>query len=173
MVFFTGIERSICIWKSQRIWCASFPQDVFWFVQTQFGNMVKFQFLAQFQMITFFIQSCLVLYYSYANLLHSLIMWLTLSALSPYDLDFLFCCVLSNFALTSLVLIALLCVAIRKDSVSLLRFPFLSHVQVFSCEILSVCRLKYPYSCFSFSFLFPCYCCSLDQYAVCSFFWTL
>ena len=29
----------------------------------------------------------------------------------------------------------LFCAAIRRDSVSLLRFPFLSHVQVFSCEI--------------------------------------
>ena len=35
---------------------------------------------------------------------------------------------------------ALFCVAIRKDSISLLRFPFLSHVQVFSCEISLICR---------------------------------
>ena len=33
-------------------------------------------------------------------------------------------------------------------------FPFLSHVQVFSCEISLVCRLKYPYSCFSSHFCF-------------------
>ena len=33
---------------------------------------------------------------------------------------------------------ALFCVAIRKDSVSLFRFPFLSHVQVFSCETLFI-----------------------------------
>ena len=31
---------------------------------------------------------------------------------------------------------ALFCAAIRRDSVSLLKFPFLSHVQVFSYEIL-------------------------------------
>ena len=45
-------------------------------------------------------------------------------------------------------------VSVRRDSVSLLRFPLLSHVQVFSSEILSVCRLKYPYSCFSSHFYF-------------------
>ena len=44
---------------------------------------------------------------------------------------------------------ALFCAAIRRNSVTLFRFPFLSHVQLFSCEI-SLCRLKYPYSCFSF-----------------------
>ena len=32
---------------------------------------------------------------------------------------------------------ALSCAAIRRDSVSLLRFPFLSQVQVFWCEMLS------------------------------------
>ena len=36
-----------------------------------------------------------------------------------------------------------LCAAIRGHSVSLLRFPFRSHVYIFSCEILLVCRLKY------------------------------
>ena len=49
---------------------------------------------------------------------------------------------------------ALFCAAFRKDSVSLLRFPFLSHVNVFLCEISLVCRLKYPYSCFSSHFCF-------------------
>ena len=39
-------------------------------------------------------------------------------------------------------------------SVSLLRFLFLSQVQVFSREISFICRLKYPYSCFSFYLFF-------------------
>ena len=56
---------------------------------------------------------------------------------------------------------ALFCVAIRRDSVSLLKFSFRSHVHVFSCRISLVCRLKYPYSCFSS--LFPCYC-SINLY---------
>ena len=38
--------------------------------------------------------------------------------------------------------------------VSLLCFPFLSHVQVFLSEISLVCHLKYPYSCFSSHFCF-------------------
>ena len=39
---------------------------------------------------------------------------------------------------------------IRRDSVSLLRFPFLSYFQVFS----HVCRFKYLYSFFSSHFYF-------------------
>ena len=44
--------------------------------------------------------------------------------------------------------------AIWKDSVSLINFPFCSHAQVFQSDISSVCRLKYPYSCFSSHFCF-------------------
>ena len=44
--------------------------------------------------------------------------------------------------------------AIWSDLVSLLRFPFLCHVQVFSCEIMPYCHLKYPYNCFSSHFCF-------------------
>ena len=47
------------------------------------------------------------------------------------------------------VFIALFCAAIRKNSVSLLRFPFLSHVHVFSWEMLLISRLKRVQSCFS------------------------
>ena len=53
-----------------------------------------------------------------------------------------------------IVLMALFCVAIGRDLDFLLWFPVLSHVQVFSWEILLVCLLKYPYSCFSFHFCF-------------------
>ena len=47
----------------------------------------------------------------------------------------------------------LFCAAIIRDSVSLLKFPFPSHVQGFSCVISLVCRLEYPYS-FSSNFCF-------------------
>ena len=87
-------------------------------------------------------QSFLVLYSFCAYLLHSLIMRLMVSALSPHNLHLLFCCVLSIFALIWLLLMALFCAAIGKDSVSLLRFPFLSHVHVFLCEMLLISRLK-------------------------------
>ncbi len=36
----------------------------------------------------------------------------------------------------------LFCAAIRRDSVSLLKFPFLSHVHLFSREMSLVSRLK-------------------------------
>ena len=49
---------------------------------------------------------------------------------------------------------ALFYVVLRKYSVSLLNFPFLSHVQIISIAISPVCSLKYPYSCFSFNFCF-------------------
>ena len=66
----------------------------------------------------------------------------------------LFCCVMSILAWTGLVLMMLFCAVIRKDSVSLLKFPFLCRVQVFPCEILLICRLKCPYSWFSSHFCF-------------------
>ena len=48
----------------------------------------------------------------------------------------------------------LFCDAFRRDSVPLLKFPFLSHVQVLSCEMLFISRLKRP-SCFPSHFCFP------------------
>ena len=104
--------------------------------------------------ITLPTQSCLALYSFCANLLHSLTMWLMVSSLSPHNLHLLFCCVLSILALIWFVLMALFCAAIRRDSVSLLKFPFLSHVQVLSCEMLFISRLKRPWSCFSSYFFF-------------------
>ena len=80
-------------------------------------------------------QSCLALYSFCANLLHSLIMWLIVSSLSPHSLHLLFCCVLSILALMWLVLMELSGAAIRRVSVSLLKFPFLSQVQVFWCDL--------------------------------------
>ena len=90
-------------------------------------------------------QSCLVLYSFCANLLHSLIMWLKVSSLALHSVHLLFCCVLSILALVWLVVSALFCAAIRTESVSLLKFPFLSHVQVLSIKMLFIRRLKRPY----------------------------
>ena len=49
---------------------------------------------------------------------------------------------------------ALSCAAIRRDSVSLLRFPFLCQVQVFWCEMLFIGRLKRSLGCFFSHFCF-------------------
>ena len=62
---------------------------------------------------------------------------------------------------------ALFCATFRRYSVFLLSFRFLSHIHVFSCEILLICRLKCPYSCSSFIFIFLLFC-SFDAYSIVS-----
>ena len=99
-------------------------------------------FLHISQWITLSSQSYLVLCSFHTNLLHSL-MWLMVSSLSPHSLHLIFCCVLSILALIWVFLMALFCAAIRRDSVPLLKFPILSHVHVFLCEMF-ISRLKYP-----------------------------
>ena len=123
----------------------------FWFVHITFVRMVKLQFLVQFPVdsLAHLIVPSLILF-----LLHSLIMRLIVLSLSSRNLHLLFCCVLSILALIWLVLMALFYAAIRRDSVSLSMFPFLSHVHVFSCEMSLVSRLKRTQSCFSSHFYF-------------------
>ena len=113
---------------------------------------VNLNFLHITQGITLPTQPSLVLYFFCANLLHSLIMWLMVSSLSQHNLHLLFCCVLSILALIRLILMALFYAAIRRDSVSLLKFSLISHVQVFSCEMLFISHLKCPWSFFSSHF---------------------
>ena len=83
-------------------------------------------------------------------------MRLIASSLSLHCLHLLFCWVLSILALIWLVLMALSCAVIRRDSVSFLRVSFLSQVQVSSSEMVFISRLKQPWSWF-FPPLFPCY----------------
>ena len=99
-------------------------------------------------------QSCLLLYSFCVNLLHSLIMWGIVSSQSPHNQHLLFCYVLCILTLIKLVFMALICAAIRSDSVSIKRFLFLSNIKLLSCQISRVCRLKYPYSWFLTSFIF-------------------
>ena len=94
--------------------------DRFRDVYILFFRTVKFQFLAQFPVDHF--THPVVSFY--ASLLQSLIIWLTISSLSPHNLHLLFCCVLSILVLIWLVLMALFWAAIRRHSVSLLRFTF-------------------------------------------------
>ena len=137
------ISWSVCVSKSHWSLCVSFSwTDVELCIYHLFvwSNL---NFLHISKWITLPTQSSLILYSFCANLLHSLIMWLMVSSLSLHSLHLLFCCVLSIIALIRLVLTALFCAAIRRDSVSLLKIPFLSHVQVFSCEMF-ISRLKRP-----------------------------
>ena len=138
------IRWSVCISKSHWSLCVSFSRTVAGLCIYHLFVWSNLNFLHISQWITLAIQSCLILYSFSANLLHSLIMWLMVSSLSPHNLHFLFCCVLSIFSLIWLVLMALFWVAISRDSVSLLKFPFLGHAQIFSCEISFISRLKRP-----------------------------
>ena len=142
--FLAGIKRSVCILKSHRSLCVSFCRTGAGLCIYHLLVWSNWDFQHISQWITLPTQSCLALYSFCANLLHSLIMWLIVSSLSPHSLHLLFCCVLSILALIWFVFMALSCAAIRRDSVSLLRFPFLSQVQVFWCEMLFIRRLKWP-----------------------------
>ena len=97
-------------------------------------------------------KSCLVLCSYCGNLLYSPVKCPIISSLSPQNLHLLFCCILSNFALTSFDLMALFCTAIRRDSGFSLQVS-LRHVPVL-WEILLMFRLKDPYTCFSSHFCF-------------------
>ena len=82
----------------------------------------------------------------WTNLLHSLIIWLIVSSLSPHNLHLLFYYIWSIFALTEFILMALFCATIQRDSLSLLRFPFL----LVSCLLLEI-----SLQLFFFPFLLP------------------
>ena len=56
------------------------------------------------------------------------------------------------FALNQIVFMTLFCAFIRRDLVSLLKFPFLSHVQVFSSEMSLVGRVNMSIQLFSYHF---------------------
>ena len=131
-----GIKWSVCMLKSYRSLCESFSRT---------GAGLCIYHLFEWSNWNF---QWIALYSFCANLLHSLIPWLTVSSLSLHTLHLLFCCVLSILALIWLVLMALSCAAIMRDSVSFLKFPFLSQVQVFWCEmfiiiIIIVVKIKF------------------------------
>ena len=136
------IRGSVCTSKSYRSLCGSFSRTGAGLCIYHLLAWPNLNFLHISQWITLPTQSCLVLYSFCANLLHSRIMWLMVSSLSPHNRHLLFCCVLSILVLIWLVLMALFCSAVRRDFVSLLRFPFLSQVRVFCCEMLFISRLK-------------------------------
>ena len=140
------------VWSSGRYYVCQSPIGVYvcYFLGHMLGLCIyhlfawsNLNFLHISQWISLPSKSCLVLYSFCANLLHSLmIVRVIVSYLWPHNLHLLFCWVLSILALIWLVLMVLSCAAIRRVSISLLRFPFLSQVQVFWCEMLLISRLK-------------------------------
>ena len=108
------IRWSVCMLKSHRSLCVSFSwtgAGMFIYHLLVRSNV---NFLHISQQITLPIQSCLALYCFCANLLHSFILWLIVSSLSPHSLHLLFCCVLSILAFIWLVLMALSCAVLGE-----------------------------------------------------------
>ena len=120
-----GIRWSVWMFKSHTSLCESFSRTGAGLCIYHLFVWSNWNFLHIPQLITLPTQSCLTLYSFSANLLYSLILWLIVSSLSPH---LLFCCVLAILALIWLILMVFSCAAIRRDSVSLIRFPFLSRV---------------------------------------------
>ena len=110
--FLAEIRWSMRMSKSHRSLCVSFSRTDAGLCIYHLFVWSNLNFLHISLWITLPTQSCLVLYSFCANLLHSLIMWLIVSSLSPHSLHLLFCCVLSILALIWLVLVALFFVVV-------------------------------------------------------------
>ena len=114
------IRWSVCVSKSHRSLWVSFSRTDAGLCIYHLLVWSNLNFLHISLCITLATQSCLVLYYFCANLLHSLIiMWLIVSSLSPHSLHLLFCWDLSILSLIWLVLMAFPCAAIRRHSIFL------------------------------------------------------
>ena len=98
--------------------------------------IVKFIFLVEFPMDHLVHPNMSSLLLFCANLQNSLIIWLIVSSVSSHNLYLLFFASVVFLFKHSLSLWR--CFVLLRDSVPLLRFPFLSHVQVFSFEISPV-----------------------------------
>ena len=95
----TGIKWSVCISKSQRMFCISFSRaDSSSCIYHQAVGS-NFLFLHNSLWFTFPTKSYLVLYSLCASLLHSLIMWLIVSFILSHNLHLLFSYVLLIFSL--------------------------------------------------------------------------
>ena len=113
------IRWSVCISKSQRILGVSFSKTDSGLFIYHFFVWSNLNFLHNSQWIIFSTKMCLALYSFCVNLLYSLIMWLIVSSLSPYDLHLRFCRVLAILALIWLFLMALFWAAIWRVGFSL------------------------------------------------------
>ena len=148
------IKWSVYILKSQRDFCISF----YWMDSSlciyHLFVWLNFNLLYNCQCITLPTLLCLVLYSFWANLLCDWVfpLYYHISYICYFVVSYLFL-LWYNWS--------------WRYSVSLLRFPFCSPVQVLSCEISLVGRLECSYSCFSSHFLFSSYFRSVDPHVVC------
>ena len=120
------IRWSVCTSKSHRSLHVSFSRTGGGLCVYPLFVLSNLNFLHIPQSITLPTHSCLVLYSYCTNLLHLLIMLLMVSTLSPHNLYLLFYYVFYILGLIWLVLKALFCADIRRDSVSLLKFLFIA-----------------------------------------------
>ena len=103
------VRWSVCISRSYRSLCVLFSRTdaglciYHWFIWSNFLHIS--------QWITLPTQSCLVLSSFCSDLLHSVIIWLMVSSLSPHKRHLLFSCGLSILTLIRLVLMSLICAA--------------------------------------------------------------
>ena len=152
------IKWSICISKSQRILWVSFSRVV----HIPVFRSVKYKLLTQLPVdyIPHPVVFGLILFLHFIRLLcdWSFRICHHITCIVIFGVSFL----LAFY----IVLMALFYAAIRRDSVWFLRFSFLSHVLIFSCDISLVCRLNCPYSCFSSLY------CFIDVFIV-YFYWSL
>ena len=128
-----GIRWSVCMLKSHRSLCVAFSRTGAGLCKYHFLVWSNLNFLHISQWITVPTQLCLALYSRCANLLHSLIIWLMVSSLSPHSLHLLFCWVLLLLLLLlSLLLLLLIAFVILFYSISIYFYIFLFiHVYLF------------------------------------------
>ena len=110
-------------------------QDRFWFVHIPFIRMVKFQFIALFPVdhLTHSVVSCLILslYWFASSTYYVIDRFISITTLPTFAilLRLIYAC----FDIVGPYNVILCCY--QKRFSFILRFPFLSHVQVFLCEI--------------------------------------
>ena len=108
------IRWSVYISKSHRSLCVSFSRTGTGLCIYHLLAWSNLNFWHISRWITLPTQSCLALNSFCTNLLHSLIMWLTVSSLSPRSLHLLFCCVLSII----IIIIIIICLSSSSSSCS-------------------------------------------------------
>ena len=161
------IRWSVSISKSQRILCV-------WFSRTDFGLRMyhlvvwsNFNFLHNSLWITFPNHSCCVLYFLYASLLHSLVMWLIVSSLSwhitCYFVAYNLFLLKPNWSLWR-------CFELLLKEIQFLSYGFLS-VTIPGSLVWDFASLSFeiPLQLYSIHFCFLGFCCgSVCCYIVCS-----
>ena len=122
------IRWSVCMSKSHRSLCVLFSRTCAGSCIYHLLVWSKLNFLHISLWITLPTQPCLVLYFFCANLLHSLIMWLMVSSLSPHSLHLQFRCVLSLLALIWLVHFIIIVIIIQFSALFSVSYNFSSSV---------------------------------------------